>query len=139
MSFILDALRKAEHERKLGQPPDLSSPPPLPGPSGTPPSRRRLVGLIVLVLGLVVLALLVWPRDPSPEPIAEPVAPAAPPAAAPAPVPVPAPTLPPPQDEPVVEDGEELPAPLDGDADLASLDELVDDSSAATEIGRAHV
>ena len=37
MSYILDALRKAERERHLGQPPNLTAP-----PLAAEPGRRRL-------------------------------------------------------------------------------------------------
>ncbi|MDG4553287.1 MAG: general secretion pathway protein GspB [Candidatus Competibacter sp.] len=56
MSYILDALRKAEQERHLGQPPTLTTAPP-----ETEPARNRFwYGLTILGLGLnaVLLAFL---------------------------------------------------------------------------------
>ncbi|MEZ5583275.1 MAG: general secretion pathway protein GspB [Candidatus Competibacteraceae bacterium] len=83
MSYILEALRKAEQERNLGRVPDLQTAPmPIPQP------KRRLWPLVlglVLVANGVALALLWWPdyrsrlvvSDPQLAiPAAEPVVPA---------------------------------------------------------------
>ena len=89
MSYILDALRKAERERNLGQPPSMQA---VTQPSALHRPQRRplwplLLGLAVLML-IATIATLVWQRHRAAE--------AAPPVeAAAAPVPVaalPAPT-----------------------------------------------
>lgn len=57
MSFILDALKKSEARRRMGETPGLESA----APSMTgPPRRRSPVMLIMSVLLLVLLALLLW-------------------------------------------------------------------------------
>jgi len=70
MSYILEALRKAEQERNLGRVPDLQT-----SPMPMPETRRRLwplvLGLILVVNG-VLLAVLLWPKHWSHAP-AEPV------------------------------------------------------------------
>jgi general secretion pathway protein B len=103
MSYILDALRKAERERHLGQPPTLAT---LPPPAES--SRRRLGWGPILGLGLglnaVLLALFLnrpplvtdpAPSSPPPEspvatlpakPAPAPIQPRKPPAGATAPV-----------------------------------------------------
>lgn len=97
MSYLLDALRKAEQERNLGQPPDLRALPP-------PSAERRgsrwpwIVGVAVLLIANGALAgWLLWPRTPAPQ-IAAPAMPAPPmnpvvSAPSPSPAPSPAPTL----------------------------------------------
>jgi general secretion pathway protein B len=64
MSYILDALRKAERERHLGQPPTLAVPPPL-----AEPGRRRLgpwlgVGLILGLNAALLAFFLTRPAAP---------------------------------------------------------------------------
>lgn len=92
MSYILDALRKAEHEHHLGQPPNpvASSPP-------AQPSRPRLWVWLLLGLGLLfnaaLLAFLLTRSQP--EPLADATAPSAPrEPAAPSPAPAPSRTRP---------------------------------------------
>ncbi|NJN45654.1 MAG: general secretion pathway protein GspB [Candidatus Competibacteraceae bacterium] len=74
MSYILEALRKAEQERNLGRVPDLQT-----APMPTPQTRQRLwpfiLGLALVINGLV-LAVLLWPdhwsrapADPAPPPL----------------------------------------------------------------------
>jgi len=111
MSYILDALRKADAERERGAVPGLHTQP-VPGASSAPASARRGPPTAALAAGVaavaaVGLALLWFDRDvPAPEPartvasgaVTEP-APAAPPATAPMPAPAPvatAPVAPPP-------------------------------------------
>lgn len=83
MSYILDALRKAEHERHLGQPPNpIAAPPP------SQPTRQRfwlwLVAWLTLGANAALLVFfLLWPR-PAPPPAT------APPTTAAAPMPTPA-------------------------------------------------
>ena len=57
MSYILDALRKAEQERHLGQAPTLTAAPPL-----TEPTRNRRFWAVV-TMGLTVL--LQWKLRPA--------------------------------------------------------------------------
>lgn len=65
MSFILEALRKSEAERRRGQSPDLLSQPlPMPQHARKPLPAGGL-WLVALALSLVVVALLVW-RWPQP-------------------------------------------------------------------------
>jgi len=110
MSFVLDALRRADAERERGAVPDLHAhEAPGLGGADTPAASAR--GVLVWVLGAAALALLVtlgvvlWPRGdepvaataPSPTPTPMPVAPAAAvatPAPAPAPTPAAAPAAP---------------------------------------------
>lgn len=85
MSYILDALKKAEHERAIGQVPGIGS---AHEPALSHAPRRWLwVLLVVLVLNVLLLAVLLWPdrgRSPDSQPVAET---AVPPAAAPVPEP----------------------------------------------------
>lgn len=66
MSFILDALKRAERERRLERPPDLSV---VYEESDLPQGGRWpwfSVGVAFLV-GAVVVALFLWPKTPPPE------------------------------------------------------------------------
>lgn len=116
MSYILDALRRADSERGRGAVPGIHSPPPPPTDDDPKPRQSGqshvLVGVIVVLL-LALAGLLAWQwmggkppapvvaqttpvTQPAPEPLPEPMVPAAP-AMAPvteqpaAPVPAPAP------------------------------------------------
>ena len=65
MSYILDALRKAEQERHLGQPPALTA-----GPLPAEPTRNRFwYGLTALGLGInaVLLAFFLGRSQPAPQ------------------------------------------------------------------------
>lgn len=66
MSFILEALRKAERDRNLGRTPSLNDVTHVPPTSDGPRPSRRLIALIGLVLGLVALTVLM--RKPAPDP-----------------------------------------------------------------------
>jgi general secretion pathway protein B len=91
MSYILDALRRAQAERERAQVPGLDAGTPLAGPA---PLTRRRAGLLGLGAGLALAALglaagLLLRTDPQPPPGAAPVVvplpramPAAPPAVA---------------------------------------------------------
>ena len=105
MSFILDALRKSEHERQRSAAPSLSHVP-LAAP------RRELPGWALLVIGVLAAAVLVlggawWqsqrglptPTATSPTAVAPPAASISPAAATPVPTPVP-PTASPPVTSP---------------------------------------
>ena len=102
MSFILDALRKSEHERQRSAAPGLSH-----VPFATP--RRELPRWALLVIGVLAAAVLLlggawWqsqrsvsaPAASSPTPVTVPVASTPPTAAAPAPVAAPTIATPPP-------------------------------------------
>lgn len=96
MSYILDALRKAERDRHLGKTPSLADVTHAPIAASPPDRRRRLFALAALVLGLLVLAVMLRPAAPPvmTEPPSEPavaaaVPQAATPTASPAPVPEP--------------------------------------------------
>jgi general secretion pathway protein B len=92
MSYILDALRKAERDRHLGRTPSLGD------VTANPPRVRRrrpsprTLGLLALVAALVICSVWLWPRDPARPPVQQ--------ALAVAPVP-PAPPLPPPVAAPI--------------------------------------
>ena len=66
MSFILDALKRAERERRLERPPDLS----VVYQEGDQPRHSRwswFSGGLAFLTGAVVVALLLWPKAPPPE------------------------------------------------------------------------
>ena len=72
MSYILDALRKSESERHQGRVPDLGQQVQL-----IHKPKRKSSALVVwvsvgLLLNAVVLAVVFWPRQPSPVPAPEP-------------------------------------------------------------------
>lgn len=126
MSLILDALKRAERERKLGQAPDAlneipGAPPPPPGP---PPRRRWLLaGAAVAVLALLVFAWFRQAGDAVPATAvvaAVPVETPAEPIAA---------ALPPPQPaaEPVVAADPVVSAQIEDDSAIESLDDLTGD------------
>lgn len=79
MSYILDALRKAEHERHLGQPPSLAALPP------AQPTSQRLWLWLSLGLGLGFNAALLAYFLIQPKSASEPAAVAPAPAGAPSP------------------------------------------------------
>ena len=92
MSYILDALRKAERERHLGQPPNLTAP-----PLAAEPGRRRLgpwLG-VGLGLGLGLNAALLAFFLTRPQPAAPPGIAASPTPVATAPTAAPEPSSPP--------------------------------------------
>mgnify|MGYP005846843959 CR=1 FL=1 len=68
MSYILDALRKSEEQRRLASAPDLATEH---RPAGTPRGRSArvlaLVGAGLLLNALVIGAWLFWPRGDDPE------------------------------------------------------------------------
>ena len=98
MSYILDALKKAQAERQLGNAPTIHAPPPMYAAQPDGASRKPLViGLGLGAIGLALAAVFLL-RQPAPAPA---VQVAATPAPAPAPVPAPpAPAALPP--EPVI-------------------------------------
>jgi len=93
MSYILEALKKAQAERQLGDAPTLHSPPPVAALQPAPGASRKplLVGLGVGALAVAAGALMLWRQAPSPAPVLPAaVAPAALPAAQAAPAQAPA-------------------------------------------------
>jgi general secretion pathway protein B len=132
MSYILDALRKAERDRNLGRTPSLGD---VTTPVIRPPERRptpRTLALIGLVVVLLIVTLWLWPRTPAPAPAptgAPPDVVAGQPAvsATVSPPPAPAPEIPAPAPSPAaVADGT-----VDPDVPADSIDDLMDDSEAA--------
>jgi general secretion pathway protein B len=92
MSYILDALRRAESERQRGQPPGLHAQPATASPPPAAPPRVAALGWLGLGLALAAaagLALSLLHRDGAPA-LQAPLPPAAPlaPAAMPQPAPV---------------------------------------------------
>jgi general secretion pathway protein B len=111
MSYILEALKKAQAERQLGNAPTIHAPQAVtPAPAAAAASRRPLVvGLGAGALVVVAGALVLWRHTPAPAP--KPVAPAAtaaPAAPAPETLVVSAPPAPAPTSAPV---RERAPAP----------------------------
>lgn len=92
MSYILDALRRADAERELGRVPKLNSPTVASAPGRRPQdqARRRAVRLATWLAGVAVAGVVVWWAWPANAPTNAPTS------AAPAPVnPVPVPPVPP--------------------------------------------
>lgn len=124
MSYILDALRKAERDRNLGRPPSLGDVTAAPAASTARGPTPRTLALIALVLALLIATILLWPRHPAaPEPpVAPPVAAAPTPApSAPAAAPVPQPEAEP---EVAAPDAAEM---LASDVPAESIDDLMDE------------
>lgn len=71
MSLILEALRKSEAERRLGQAPDVLAPMPVMHGSATP-SRRPRGAIVLAVLALSAVALAGWWMLGRSRPAAEP-------------------------------------------------------------------
>jgi general secretion pathway protein B len=96
MSYILDALRRADAERELGRVPKLNSPTVASAPERRPQdqARRRAVRLATWLAGLAVAGVVVWWAWPANAPTNAPTSAAT--GAAPAPVnTVPVPPVPP--------------------------------------------
>jgi general secretion pathway protein B len=138
MSFILDALRKAERDRNLGKTPTLGDVAPPPARPAAPSAiTTRTLALLALVVGLLILAVLLWPRDSAPPlppavqvlpPVAAP-APAALPQALPDPAPAPVAAGEPALDEDVVaETLDDLLEPVDEEIAVVE-DEAIEDSA----------
>lgn len=60
MSYILDALKKAESERKLGSIPDMHAQPLTARSTGGPQAWRSPVGWAVLTTVLLIAAAIIW-------------------------------------------------------------------------------
>jgi general secretion pathway protein B len=82
MSYILEALKKAQAERQLGNAPTIHAPPAVaPAPAAAAASRKPLfVGLGAGALVVVAGALVLWRHTPAPAPKAVVQAPTAAPA-----------------------------------------------------------
>lgn len=138
MSLILDALKRAERERRLGQAPDALEevPTPPPAPPGNPGrSQWLLAGAAVAVVGL---ALFAWWRSGSDE-AADPVADRA---ASETPAGEPTPAFPPAPDAVAAATGTDrvfdeastppdpvVSAQIEDDGEIATLDDLTGDGS----------
>lgn len=125
MSYILDALRKAERERNLGRPPSLQT---VAQPQATVRNRRRgLVPVVVVVtlLLLAAMATLLWNQGRSASAASPPPAVVDIPAAAPA---DPAPAM---LETPAIEAPDDAVASLD---DLAAPQEQPPESAAVEEL-----
>ena len=92
MSYILDALRKSDQQRKLGNIPSLSAASPAPASARPPLMVYGLIGLAVLVAGVFIGWLRPWEPAHAPAMVA---APPASPAAAASPPMAPLPATPP--------------------------------------------
>ncbi|WEM96349.1 general secretion pathway protein GspB [Telluria mixta] len=90
MSYILEALKKAQAERQLGNAPTIHAPPAVtPAPAAAAASRRPLfIGLGAGALVVVAGALVLWRPAPAPAPAPQAVTQRAPAPAAPAPEPL---------------------------------------------------
>ena len=101
MSYILEALKKAQAERQLGNAPTIHAPASSHTVAVTRSSRNPL--MIGIVAGAIIVALgavfLLRQPAPAPAPVVAQAAPA--PVAVPVPAPVPAPVAPPKPAEPV--------------------------------------
>ncbi|MEJ5999751.1 general secretion pathway protein GspB [Paucibacter soli] len=88
MSYILDALRRAESERERGQVPGVHAQPAAAGTAPKPGPARFWLASLAAALGLLLLGALAarWSATPPPTP---PTAPTAPAPAAPLPTPAP--------------------------------------------------
>lgn len=129
MSFILDALRKAEHDRQLGSPPSMARLTQAPATIRPATASLRpwlLLGLVLAMAVILVLALRL-PVPVSLPPGATTAAPAAStaPPAAPVDAPPPPPAAPAETSQGVLPGAAKVPA-LDDDLQLDSLDDLVE-------------
>lgn len=90
MSYILEALKKAQAERQLGNAPTIHAPQAAtPAPAAAAASRKPLfIGLGAGALVVVAGALVLWRPAPAPAPAPQAVAQRAPAPAAPAPEPL---------------------------------------------------
>ena len=92
MSYILDALRRADAERERGTVPSLHTRQfgAIPSDDETPPKPRLLIGAVVLLalaLGGVLAWIFLGGSEPPPKPVVQPVTPAPAPPALPSPAP----------------------------------------------------
>lgn len=127
MSYILDALRKAERDRNLGRTPSLGD---VTTPVARAPSRRlstRTLALIGLVAALLICTVLLWPRRPASTPTTT----ASPAPAAPAPIAGAAPPTPAPEVAVAPPSpGAGADGTLDPDVPADSIEDLMDEPEA---------
>ncbi|NQU14825.1 MAG: hypothetical protein HQ561_11805, partial [Desulfobacteraceae bacterium] len=70
MSFILDALKRAERERRLERAPDLNAV--FEDGERSQASRWQWLSIgVAFLVGAVVVALFLWPKEPPPEVISK--------------------------------------------------------------------
>lgn len=101
MSYILEALKKAQAERQLGNAPTIHAPAPAYAPSGAAGGARRHLALGLGAGVLIAAGVLLWVRQADRQPAPAGTAPAVAaqaPGAAPAPIPAPAAPAPAPSD-----------------------------------------
>lgn len=113
MSYILEALKKAEAERQLGATPTIHAPTLEAAAPRTGVVRKPLLAAMGgMAVAIVVLAAVVWRQSAPPAPVSSPAVqtPAPPPATAAAAGPV-APVMPAPQPVPVVAAAPTAPTP----------------------------
>ena len=92
MSYILEALKKAQAERQLGNAPTIHAPPPMyAAPDRAQGGNRRYLAIGLGAGVLVALAALLWLRQDAGQPVRLATAPVTAPAPEPAPVSAPAP------------------------------------------------
>jgi general secretion pathway protein B len=121
MSYILEALRRAERERDMGKAPTVDAlhrPPPPSTTRRMPPAIWMLAGATAVIAVAAVVALL-WPHHAQ-EPTSLAAATATPPQTQPAPAPA---TTMAPRD-PINAPASGRPAAIEGQDDIASLDDL---------------
>lgn len=117
MSLILDALKRAERERRGEHAPALEDAPAAAGPRPASPGRWRLLGVVTLVLVVAALGWSLWRKPSAPEP--QPAPPQ--PEQAAAPVPQPAP-----EEDPPEPPTDTAPAVIPGTESVASLEEVTE-------------
>jgi len=103
MSYILEALKKAQAERQLGNAPTIHAPPPMyAAPDRAQGGNKRYLAIGLGAGVLVAAAALLWPRQGAEPPVrlAQGPAPGSAPVTAPAPAPAPAAPAPPPAPAP---------------------------------------
>lgn len=96
MSYILEALKKAQAERQLGNAPTIHAPPPMyAAPERAAGGKRRYLAIGLGAGVLLAAAALLWLRQGADQPVRLAQAPASVPVPAAAPAPAPAPVAPP--------------------------------------------
>jgi general secretion pathway protein B len=110
MSYILEALKKAQAERQLGDVPTIHAPAIAAVPAGGAGLRNKPLWLALAALGLVTAGLLALVLRPAPPPMPQ-VPAAAPPAVAQAPVSPPVPVVSTPTPVPAAAPQPSLPQP----------------------------
>ncbi|GGY64925.1 general secretion pathway protein GspB [Pseudoduganella albidiflava] len=109
MSYILEALKKAQAERQLGETPGIHAPAPVAPAGAGAPLRKPLVAVVAAMAAVIAgLAVVVWRQAAAPAQPAVPVPAEQPRAVAVAPAPAP---VAPPVTQPVTQPAAVAPAP----------------------------